>query len=317
MTHDDVINIGLLLLDQSHLKLSNFFLCLSFFISVSTLDFMVKVTSSLQRVGVGRDRGAHTLVSVLQHVLHLLHRHLQHLCVLHLGMKLWKQPAEPRQNRTLPPLTVCVGGGGNRTVLTSVSASRVRSSCKLSLMRARLFFSTRGFLVCRSTHITLHSLTHQAVWNTGIILVYLLFLKCVTDCHQRDKCDTAKCVQKEPAPSHQPLELPFCPLSESHIRTHLLPYPVRCCWAEPTGPCLSLRWLLPYCCCFFLPSRQRGGQLANGTGFRKGGEREEARKEKKNRQTRRRGEAPSVYCAIRVRRAAGAEWLLLVFIGAY
>lgn len=29
------------------------------------------------------------------------------------------------------------------------------------------------------------------------------------------------------------------------------------------------------------------------------------------------GEAPCVYCAILVRRAAGAEWLLLVFIGAY
>lgn len=44
---------------------------------------------------------------------------------------------------------------------------------------------------------------------------------------------------------------------------------------------------------------------------------EPVRGRKKNRQTRRRGEAPSVYCVILVRRAAGAEWLLLVFIGAY
>lgn len=29
------------------------------------------------------------------------------------------------------------------------------------------------------------------------------------------------------------------------------------------------------------------------------------------------GEATCVYCAILLRRAAGAEWLLLVFIGAY
>lgn len=120
-----------------------------------------------------------------------------------------------------------------------------------------------------------------------------------------------------PSSHHQPLELPFYPLSESHIRTHLLPYPVRCCWAEPTGPCLSLLWLLPLLLLLLLPPQSSvRGQLANGTGFRKG-EREKKKGKKKNRQTRRRGEAPSVYCAIQVRRAAGAEWLLLVFIGAY
>ena len=106
---------------------------------------MVKVTSSLQRVGVGRDRGAHTLVSVLQHVLHLLHRHLQHLCVLHLGMKLWKQPAEPRQNRTLPPLTVCVcvcvcvggGGGAGRPHRTHVCVRQQSPQLLQTLVDAR------------------------------------------------------------------------------------------------------------------------------------------------------------------------------------
>lgn len=58
------------------------------------------------RVNISMDyelnRVAQTLASILQDVLHLFHRNLQHLCVLHLGMKLWKQPAEFHQNQTVP-----------------------------------------------------------------------------------------------------------------------------------------------------------------------------------------------------------------------
>lgn len=39
--------------------------------------------------------------------------------------------------------------------------------------------------------------------------------------------------------------------------------------------------------------------------------------QQENKSTKLEGEATCVYCAILLRRAAGAEWLLLVFIGAY
>lgn len=39
----------------------------------------------------GLDKFGHTLFPVLQYVLHLFHGQLQHLCVLHLGMKLRKE----------------------------------------------------------------------------------------------------------------------------------------------------------------------------------------------------------------------------------
>lgn len=119
--------------------------------------------------------------------------------------------------------------------------------------------------------------------DTNLLFFFSFFFKCITDCHQRDKCDTANWSRRSPPPPsshHQPLELPFYPLSESHIRTHLLPYPVRCCWAEPTGPCLSLLWLLPLLLLLLPPQSSVRGQLANGTGFRKG-ERERRRGRKK------------------------------------
>lgn len=65
-----------------------------------------------------------------------------------------------------------------------------------------------------------------------------------------------------------------------------------------------LLWLLPLL--LFYSRFLSEGQLANGTGYRK-----------KKKIDKLAGEAPCVYCAIQVRRAAGAEWLLLVFIGAY
>jgi len=63
---------------------------------------------------------------------------------------------------------------------------------------------------------------------------------------------------------------------------------------------------------FFSPVSE--GQLANGTGYK---ERRRRRRRRGKKIHKLAGEAPCVYCAILVRRAAGAEWLLLVFIGAY
>lgn len=50
--------------------------------------------------------------------------------------------------------------------LTSVSDSRPRSSCRLSLMRARLFFSTSGFLVCSNKQDFKKDKTPHSVFYT-------------------------------------------------------------------------------------------------------------------------------------------------------
>lgn len=185
---------------------------------------------------------------------------------------------------------------GVRTVLTSVSASKVRSSCKLSLMRARLFFSTRGFRVCRDTKITLHHILETHCGGYG------------------HRCSG------QTAAGATSASLPSAPRGSV-----LPPHQPRCGY-------LSVRFLNPVVGLIFLhikhdvagPSRRghvgwiaasvaspsaafssrvvsKRGQLANGTGFR----------EKKS------TDSPCVYCTALVRRAAGAEWLLLVFIRAY
>lgn len=121
--------------------------------------------------------------------------------------------------------------------------------------------------------------------------------------HRRDKCVAAK---REPV---IPSTVPFCPLSESRSRTHLLPCQVRCCWTEPREPCCSDRRFCGfYHCCFFLPSRQRGGSWQT--------EPLSGREKKKSTSSQTRRGALCLLCNPK-RRATGAEWLLLVFIGAY
>lgn len=97
--------------------------------------------------------GVHTVGLIFQYVLHLFHCHLQHLCVLHLGINLLKQRRCIRNTAYLCKQVM----RRMRVLLTSVSASKFRSSRKLSLMRARLFFSTSGFRICKIHIITVRN----------------------------------------------------------------------------------------------------------------------------------------------------------------
>lgn len=109
-----------------------------------------------------------TLAAALQDVLHLLHRHLQNLCVLHLRVKLQNKPRAPSEAALLLRPHRAPDVRARSSALTSASASRVRSSCRLSLMRARLFFSTRGFLICGRTEPKIHLLLLRSLTDAGI-----------------------------------------------------------------------------------------------------------------------------------------------------
>lgn len=81
---------------------------------------------------------------------------------------------------------------------------RTLSSCKLSLMRALLFFSTRGFLICQNSKDNGVTLSVQSQVKTQILALS----------------------------AHTGL-LPFCQIS-SHCSYHLCPFRLCCCgW----GPC--------------------------------------------------------------------------------
>lgn len=174
-------------------------------------------------------------------------------------------------------------------LLTSVSDSKARSSLRLSLMRARLFFSTKGFRICNK--ITFTRSKRQEPKDTVIVL----------------HLSVTGATSASLPPSCSPV-VPFCPLSESRSQTHLRPYPFRCCWPEPMEPCWSDGLFCGfYHRCFLSSLSRRRRQLADGTGFRK--------KKKSTNSQMRRG-ALCLLCNPK-RRAAGAEWLLFVFIGAY
>lgn len=72
----------------------------------------------------------------------------------HISNKLWEQKPAVKEMLGLfhwPRLKKPGGLFAEKRPLTSASAMRTLSSCKLSLMRALLFFSTRGFLICKIT----------------------------------------------------------------------------------------------------------------------------------------------------------------------
>lgn len=64
----------------------------------------------------------------------------------------WNESVEAHEEHQNPPYLCGQVMRRVRVLLTSVSASKVRSSRKLSLMRARLFFSTSGFRICKNSH---------------------------------------------------------------------------------------------------------------------------------------------------------------------
>lgn len=107
-----------------------------------------------------------------------------------------------------------------------------------------------------------------------------------------------------------PLALPFCPFSEARSRTHLRPRRVRCGWTGPREPCWSKRRVRSfYRCCFFPP-----GVVSEEAAAGRRNRFPEEQKNPTNSQPRR--GALCLLCSPKGR-AAGAEWLLLVFIGAY
>lgn len=111
--------------------------------------------------------GAVTLSPVLQDVLHALHCHLQHFSILQLRLQLQqstqtqpegKAPGDAETLKTTWSLLFMWHTHSCRCSLTSVSAMKSRSSCKLLLIRALRFFSTSGFLACRgNSGVTLPS----------------------------------------------------------------------------------------------------------------------------------------------------------------
>lgn len=184
-------------------------------------------------------------------------------------------------------------------ILTSVSASRVRSSCKLSLMRARLFFSTRGFRVCRKHKD--HSVTQtNSCGCNALESIWISFWNEV-------QTDTGATSASLPSASRQSPYLsvrflnPVIGLIFFHIKSVVAGSSRR----GHVG--LDRRFCGFSHCCLFSPRTV----VSEGAAGKQNRFQEEGGK------NRRRGEAPCAYCAILVSRAAGTEWLLLVFIGAH
>lgn len=142
-----------------------------------------------------------TLAAALQDVLHLLHRHLQNLCVLHLRVKLQNKPRAPSEAALL---------------LRPYRAPDVRA-----LIRTHV-------CVCQQSPQLLQTLVDAR----SPLLLHQRF----PDLRENRTKDPAASAAQPDRCGHPPQRLPSCLLSGPRRSRHP-PRTRRCCRAEPTGPC--------------------------------------------------------------------------------